>query len=127
MCVDLRRGNICMPQQLLDGTQVCPAIDEMAGEGVAQHVGTDALSVEAGKVRELFELLREALPRQVPLRPFGRKQPFGLEHGGLATISLVSDLEVTIESCPGGAIQRHETLATALAPDHQHPRVSLQH
>ena len=37
--VNLRRGNIRVPQHLLHGAQVSTAAQEMAGEGMAQHMG----------------------------------------------------------------------------------------
>ena len=38
MRVYLRGGNICMAQQHLHHAQICAVIEQMCGEGVAQHM-----------------------------------------------------------------------------------------
>ncbi len=66
-----------MAEQLLHGAQVGAAVEQMAGEGVAQHVRADALGVEPGLLGDQLQILREALARQVALRALGGKQPLG--------------------------------------------------
>ena len=39
MRVDLRRGNVGMAQHLLDRSQIGTPGEQMAGEGVPQHMG----------------------------------------------------------------------------------------
>ena len=56
-----------MAEQLLHRAQVGAAVEQMAGEGVAQHVRDDALGVEAGLLGQLLQVLGEALARQVAL------------------------------------------------------------
>ena len=46
--VDLRRRDVGVAEELLHRAQVGAAIEQVAGEGVAQDVRADALGVEAG-------------------------------------------------------------------------------
>ena len=66
--VDLGGGDVGMTQHL-DTAQVGAAFQQVAGEGVAQHVRRNARRVDAGRKRRLLEQLREALARQMAGRP----------------------------------------------------------
>jgi len=67
MGVDFRRRDVGMSQHLLDGAQIRAVVEQMGGEGVAQHVRADLRRVEAGGERALLQQLRETLARQETL------------------------------------------------------------
>src|SRR5690606_21035145 len=46
--VDLRGGDVLVPEQLLDGADVVAVLEQVGGEGVAQRVRRDRL-VDAGR------------------------------------------------------------------------------
>ncbi len=75
MGVDLRRRDVGMPQQFLDDAQVGPAFEQVAGEGMPQHVRRYFLRVHARVRRQPLKQQREKLPRDVPPAAVGRKQP----------------------------------------------------
>ena len=56
--IDLRGRDIGMAQQLLHRAQVGAAIEQMAGEGVAQDVRRHPLGVDARFRRQLLQFLR---------------------------------------------------------------------
>ena len=57
MGVNLRCGNIRMPQHLLNRTQIRPMGQEMAGKGMAQRVGREPLRRNARLGCQFFEQL----------------------------------------------------------------------
>ena len=61
MRIDLRRRNVSMPEQLLHRSEIGAAIEQMAGEGMPQHVRRDAVRTDARLIGNLFQVLREAL------------------------------------------------------------------
>ena len=65
MRVDLRRGDVGMAEHQLHAAQVGAALEQVAGEGMAQHVRRDARRIDAGGQRRLLQELREALARQM--------------------------------------------------------------
>ena len=75
MCIDLGGRNVSMTEKLLHGSEIRAAIEQMAREGVAQHVRRDALGADAGLGRNVFQILREALPRHMTERRFRREEP----------------------------------------------------
>jgi hypothetical protein len=60
MGVDLRCGNIRMAQQLLNAAQICAMRNQVAGEGVAQHMWRKFLRIDAGLDGEVLEQLRDS-------------------------------------------------------------------
>ena len=60
--VDLRGGDVGMPENLLDHTQVGPALKQMRGEGVAQRVGMQPLDADA--LPRLGDDAVDGLPRE---------------------------------------------------------------
>ena len=70
MRVDLRRGDIGMAEHELHAAQVGAALEQVAGEGVAQHVRRDARRIDAGRERRLLqELARNAGASDGRVRP----------------------------------------------------------
>ena len=65
MGIDLRRCNICMPQQSLHSPQICAAFQKMRGESMTQAMRRDTRRVETRVPGELFEELRKSLTRHV--------------------------------------------------------------
>ena len=65
MGVDLRRRDVGMAEQLLHGAQIGAALEQMAGEGVTEHMRRDARRLDPRFQSERLELLAEALPRQM--------------------------------------------------------------
>src|SRR5581483_955548 len=110
--VDLRRRDVGMTQELLHGAQVGAALEQVAGEGVAQHVRRDARRLDPRRDRQRLELLTEALARQM-LAPGRRKEPsryalaigFVLAHRG----------EMGRERFPRRIVERNEPLPPPFA------------
>ena len=65
MGVDLRRGNIGMAEQRLHHAQIGAVVQQVAGEGVAQHVRAHLRRRAARRCRERLELAGEMLARQM--------------------------------------------------------------
>ena len=75
MGIDLRRRDVGVAEHLLHAAQIGAAVEQMAGEGMAQHVRRQPRRVEPGFQRQLLEQLAAALPRQVALAAARREQP----------------------------------------------------
>ena len=65
MRIDLGGRNIGMAKQLLHRAQIGAPLQQMAGEGMAQHVRGDPRGVDRGIERERFQFLAETLPREM--------------------------------------------------------------
>ena len=74
MGIDLRGGDVGVAEHFLDAAQIGAVLQQMAGEGVAQHVGRQALRVEPGIERQLLQQLRATLARQMAAAAARRKQ-----------------------------------------------------
>ena len=66
MGIDLGGGDVGVAQHLLHGAQVGAMVQQMGGEGVAQHVRADPRRRYAGLDGQVLEHLAEALARQRP-------------------------------------------------------------
>src|SRR5437016_4504812 len=75
MGVDLCRRDIGMAEHLLHASQIGSMIEEMAGEGVAQHMRRQAGRVEPGSERQRLEQLAAALAGQMTGLAMRREQP----------------------------------------------------
>jgi hypothetical protein len=64
--VDLGGCDISVAEQLLHRAQVRPAVQQMAREGMAQDVRTDALWVDVSGFSNRFQILADTLTRQMP-------------------------------------------------------------
>src|SRR3954454_18979707 len=78
MCIDLGRRDVRVPEKLLNGAQIRAAVDQVAGEGVAQDVRGEGAGVESRLWRQRFQELRDARRRDVARRAARR------EHEGRA-------------------------------------------
>ena len=65
MGIDLRGRNIGMAEQLLHRAQIGTTLEQMAGEGMAEHVWRNARRLDARGKRERLQLLAETLARQM--------------------------------------------------------------
>jgi len=65
MGIDLRGRDIGMAEQRLHDAQVGAVMQQMAGKGVAQHVRRDQPGLQAGGNRELLQVARKVLARQM--------------------------------------------------------------
>ena len=75
MGIDLRRRNIGVAEQILDDAQVRAVLQQMAGEGVAQHVRADARRGDASGGRDKLEIAGERLSGKMAARALGGEQP----------------------------------------------------
>ena len=89
MGVDLRGRQITVAEQHLHHPQVGAAMQQMAGKGVAQHVGRHAVRADPGTSRQPLEIACENLPRQSTQdrgQQFARLSQRGpRQHGAIAT------------------------------------------
>ena len=67
MGVDLRCRDIGMPEQLLYGAQIGPALQQMRGKGVAQHMRRDVFRLQPGFFGQRLQFLYQPLPRQMAI------------------------------------------------------------
>ena len=65
MRIDLRRRNVGVAEQLLHGAQVGAVLQQMAGEGMAQHVRRNLCRGDAGARGKRFQVAGEDLAGQV--------------------------------------------------------------
>jgi len=63
--VDLGGRDVGVAEQLLDGPQIGTAVEQVAGEGVAQDVGAHPLGCETDRQGEILQLLTETLAGEV--------------------------------------------------------------
>src|SRR6266446_10587236 len=116
MGIDLRRRDIGVAEHLLDAAQIGAVVEEMAGEGVAQHVRRDAPGIDAGEDGEVLEELAAAPPREMALRTARWKE----EARGLALgEELAAPRRIGGEREARRLAERDETLLAALALDGQ--------
>ena len=74
MGIDLGRGNIGMTQQFLDASQIGTVIQEVGGEGVAQHMRRHPPRRQPRLRRQFAQQPVEALTRQMSCPAAGGKQ-----------------------------------------------------
>jgi hypothetical protein len=84
--VDLGGGDVGVAQQGLDDAQVGAAFQQVGGEGVAQDVGADRLTVDAGGDGGVLQQLRNPARGQPALgratgTATGSPSPFGRNCG----------------------------------------------
>ena len=65
MGIDLRRRDVGMAEELLHGAEIGAAFQQMAGEGMTEHVWRDARGLYPNRNRKRLELLAEALSSQM--------------------------------------------------------------
>ena len=69
MGVNLCRGDIGMAEHLLYRTQIGAMVQEVAGEGVAQHVRRHLARIEASLDCQILQQLTHAMACQVAASP----------------------------------------------------------
>ena len=69
MGVDLRRRDIGMAEQLLHDAQIGAVLQQMAGEGMAQHVRADIGGAQAGRGGERLQSRAKCWRVRWPLSP----------------------------------------------------------
>src|SRR5262245_37310518 len=109
--VDLRRGDIRMAQHQLYAAQVGAAFEQMAGEGMAQHVRRYARGIDAGGEGRLLQELRKALPRQVAAAAARGKE----ETRALLAQHRGADMKPRGDRRARRVAERHQPLLVALA------------
>ena len=75
MGIDLRGGDVGMPEHLLHGAQISTFFKQIGGKGMAQYMWRNALCVYAAAPRQLLQFERKMLPRQIAWPPMRGKQP----------------------------------------------------
>src|SRR6266446_5556757 len=113
MGIDLRRRDIGMAEHLLDAAQIGAVVEEMAGEGVPQHMGRDARRVDPGGDGEVLEELAAAPPRQMARSAArGKEEARGRALGE----EFAAPRGIGGERETRRFAERHETLLAALPP-----------
>src|SRR5579885_1336039 len=112
MRIDLGRRDIGVTQHLLNAAEVGAVPEEVAGEGMAQHMGRDPCGIDAGGERQLLEELAAAPARQMPVaaaRGEEEARVFALAQEGPAHRAIGG------KGRARRLAQRHEPLLAALA------------
>src|SRR3954463_8379916 len=73
--VDLRRRDVGVAEELLHDAQVGAVLEEVAREGVPEHVRADLVGAQARRPGDRLEVAGEGLPGQVPGLAVGREEP----------------------------------------------------
>src|SRR6516165_1837082 len=102
-----------MAQKGLHHTQIGAVVQEVAGESVAEHMGTDLVGAKARRACEALQLTRQMLPRQMPAISERWKQPLRL--GGARQ---VAESEKIGDCAARSVVERHQAFLVALAADH---------
>src|SRR5258708_2719365 len=114
--IDLRPRRIALGRHLLGPCPVGALVEEMAGEGVAQHMRRDAPGIDAGEDGEVLEEWAAAPPRETALRTARWKE----EARGLALgEELAAPRRIGGKREARRLAERDETLLAALALDGQ--------
>src|SRR5690606_7037979 len=125
--VDLGGGDVRVTEQLLYGTQVGAAVQQMAGESMTEHVRAVAAGIDTGFQCQLLELLGESLSREMPLRAPRREEPPRLQHRRQPIVVLVlAHFKIAVEGRAGCSVQRYHPLAATFALNGEHARVPLE-
>ena len=120
MGIDLRGGNIGMAEQGLHHPQVGAVVQEVAGEGVAQHVRREPLAGDAAARAQRLQFAGEMLAGEMALLAERRKQPFRC----CLAFAAGAQREIFGHGALGGLVERHQPLLAALAAHHQHSLVA---
>ena len=121
MGIDLRRRDVGMAEHRLHAAQIGAVIEEMAGEGMPQHMRRQPRRIEPGLQRQRLEELAAAAPRQMPLAPVrGKEEGRGLALGE----EMAAHREILGERGARRLAQRHEPLLVALAADDEEARIA---
>lgn len=126
--VDLRRRDIGVAEKLLDRAQIGAAVEEMAGERMAQDVRADALWSYACGGCHLLQFLGEALAGEMTLGARGGEKPTACGRAWNIWIGFTvrGQAQVSVQRFPGGAGERQLAFATTLALDRQKSAIADQ-
>src|SRR5215468_7867180 len=125
--VDLSGGDVGMAKQLLHGTQVRAAVQQMAGESMPQHMRRDALGLDASFEGEPLQLLRQALAREMALRAARGKQPLAGNPAYFVAAVRADCVEIAVESAARRRRQGHHALAPAFTLDGENAAILGEH
>src|SRR5260370_22029590 len=96
-------------------------VEQMAGEGMAQHMRRHPSRIEPGGNGELCQQLTAALGRQMPGAAARREEPAGRPS---VRKKAIATLEIGAEGQPARFAQRNDALLAALAGYQQETRVA---
>jgi hypothetical protein len=114
-----------MAEQGLHDAQVGAVMQQVAGEGVAQHMRRYQPRCQTGRGGEFFQVAREMLPRQVTALAEGGEQPFRVGEAFLfGRCQRLHGGEIIGHRLPRGVVERHQPLLVALAAHHDHARIA---
>lgn len=116
MGVYFGRRDVGVAKELLQGAQVGAAVEQVAREGMSQHVRAHTVGIEAGFGREFLQVLGKTLAGDMALRATRGKQP--LRRDGRRKPVAFAKPEVAIDRrarVPVGA--RAKSTADAARPD----------
>lgn len=112
MRIDLRRGNVGVSEQFLNDTQIGAVLQQMAREGMAQHMRAHARNGDSGARGDRLDVARENLPAQMAAGAFGGKQPWPA-----GQVSFFEQSTVSGDRSLRRFGERNEALASAFAAD----------
>src|SRR5665213_1193894 len=122
MGIDLRRRDVGVAEHLLNAAQIRAAVDQVAGEGVAQHMRRQFRRIEPGGERQLLEQLPATPPRQMAGGAARRKEP---ARSGPVFQKTVALIEIVFERASRRLAERHEAFFRTLAAHDQKARIAL--
>ena len=134
MGVDLRGRDVGVAEQRLHDAQVGAVVQQVAGEGVAQHMRAHLLGAQAGGAGERLEVAGEMLAGEVPALAEGGEQPFRLgqrcrlgfhRRPACLLAGLRQQRPIVAHGALGGLVERHQAFLAALAAHDQHAGVAL--
>src|SRR6476659_7133858 len=99
--IDLRGRDVRVAEELLHDPKVGPVMQEVACEGVTQHVWTDAVRPQAGGYGAGLEIAGEGLAGQVARSAVGGEQPGSAR----LKLRLVPEREIPGEGLLGATVQ----------------------
>ena len=134
--IDLRGRDVGVAEQRLHDAQVGAVVQQVAGEGVAQHVRAHLLGAQPGAGRERLQFAREMLAGEVaavaergeqPLRVDGLARRLRFRGGVVGRCAAVRQQRAILgHRGLGGVVERHQPFLAALAAHDQHARVALR-
>ena len=109
-----------MAQHLLDRAQIGAVVEQVAGEGMAQHMRRNSGRVDAGLARQFLQQLADPVAGQMAARAARGEQPARVPAPAEKPLAHANKLG---DDGARRLAQRHQALARALAPHDQDHRV----
>ena len=119
--IDLRRRYIGVPEQRLHHAQVGAVVQQVAGEGVTQHMRAQPFRGDAAARPKRLQFAGEMLAGEVAMLAEGREQPFRRR----LRLGLAAQRQVIGHGALRRRIERHQPLLAALAAHDEHSLVAL--